>query len=158
MPAPDGPEQRLRERGLMAPWPVLRNQVDKNTGSGYMTIEYRGKGLTVWVREVPEFVSKGEVPGYVILRSNDASGLSTAGHPDPYIRSLENAEARFLAKVVEVLTATGDRKKPYVWFIGDCGTELTVGARIKWGRRIRPGDLVQGSSTVELVPDLKRLI
>ena len=157
MPSLDEPKRRLRDRGLLASWPVLSGQVDKY-GSGCLTIKYREKALAVWVREVPEFLSKQEVPGYLILRSRDASGLSKSGQPDRYIRALENAEVRFLANVIEVLAATGDRKKPYVWFIGDCGVELTVGSRIKWGRRIRTGDLVQGSGTVELVPDFDALI
>ena len=157
MPSLDEPKRRLRERGLLASWPVLSGQVDRY-GTGYLTIKYREKALAVWVREVPEFLSKQEVPGYLILRSRDSSELSKSGQPDRYISAVENAEVRFLANVIEVLAATGDRKKPYVWFIGDCGVELTVGSRIKWRRRIRTGDLVQGSGTVELVPDFDALI
>ena len=157
MPSPDDPKRRLLERGLLASWPVLSNRLDGRTGTGYVTIKYRGKALMVWVREVPEFVSKAEMTGYVIVRSTDASVLSKPGQPDRYIRPLENAEGRFLANVIEVLAVTGERKKPYVWFIGDCGVELTVGSRIKWGRRVRIGDLVQGSGTVELVPDFQVL-
>ena len=157
MPFPDEPKRRLLERGLLASWPVLGNQLDNRTGTGYVRIKYRGTALKVWVREVPEFQSKEEMPGYVIVRSTDASGLSKAGQPDRYIRPLENAEVRFLANVIEVLAATGERKNPYVWFIGDCGVELTVGSRIKWGRRIGTGDFVRGSGTVELVPDFQAL-
>ncbi len=152
MPSPDEPKRRLRERGLLASWPVLSNQLDKY-GSGFLTIKYREKTMTIWVREVPEFASKAEVPGYLIIRSTNASALSKPGQPDGCIEPLKNAEVRFLAKIIEVLMATGDRKKPYVWFIGDCGVELTVGSRIRWGRRLRSGDLIEGSGTVELQPD-----